>query len=154
MKEPLSPLEFQDLASDLDASQVGEQLDDEHFCPERSQILESVFYSMAEAVVVADECGRTVLLNPVAERLLGQSALGVPLTQWPEQYCLYLPDQVTHTQRGEPPLARAIRGEAVDRVELFVRTAHEALGGLAARHRPSLRERPARCGGAWLSSTR
>ena len=69
---------------------------------------------MAESVVVADESGRTVLLNPAAERLLGQAAIGIPLAQWPKHYGLYLPDQVTLFPARELPLARAIRGEAVD----------------------------------------
>lgn len=128
MKEPPSPLEFQDLASLLEAEQGQEQPVAEHVCPERSQILESVFSSMAEAVVVADECGRTVLLNPAAEQFLGQSAIGIPLAQWPEHYGLYLPDQVTLYPAEDLPLARAIRGEAVDRVELFLKSARKPSG--------------------------
>ncbi|KFE58904.1 PAS domain S-box protein [Hyalangium minutum] len=128
MKEPPSPLEFQDLASLLEVAEGQEQADAEHVCPELSQILESVFSSMAEAVVVADECGRTALLNPAAEQFLGQAAIGVPLAQWPEHYGLYLPDQVTLYPAEELPLARAIRGEAVDRVEIFLRSALKPSG--------------------------
>nr|WP_198316570.1 AAA family ATPase [Cystobacter fuscus] len=85
------------------------------------QLLQSILTNMGEGVVVADEHGRLVLFNPAAEQVLGIGLTDTPLRQWSEYYGIYLHDQVTPYPSEELPLARAIRGEAVDRVELFMR---------------------------------
>ncbi|OJH38802.1 hypothetical protein BON30_21485 [Cystobacter ferrugineus] len=85
------------------------------------QLLHSILTNMGEGVVVADERGQFVLFNPAAEQVLGIGLTHAPLGQWSEHYGLYLHDQVTPYPSEELPLARAIRGEAVDRAELFMR---------------------------------
>ncbi|WNG26232.1 AAA family ATPase [Cystobacter fuscus] len=85
------------------------------------QLLQSILTNMGEGVVVADEHGQFVLFNPAAEQVLGIGVADTPLGRWSEHYGFYLHDQVTLHPSAELPLARAIRGEAVDRVELFMR---------------------------------
>lgn len=87
----------------------------------QGQILQSVVASMGEGVAVANEHGQLVLLNPAAEQILGMGLTDVPLARWPEHYGLYLPDEVTPYPPERLPLTRAIRGEAVDRAEIFMR---------------------------------
>ncbi|MFP2925902.1 PAS domain S-box protein [Pyxidicoccus sp. 3LG] len=96
-------------------------------CPDgeprsHGRILESVFASMSEAVVVADEHGTFLLFNPMAEQILGAGAMDVPMSEWPARYGLFLPDQVTPYPADQLPLARAIRGESVSRTEVFLRS--------------------------------
>ncbi|MCP3097433.1 PAS domain S-box protein [Myxococcus sp. K15C18031901] len=84
-------------------------------------LFQSVLSSMGEGVVVADAQGHLVYFNPKAEQLLGQGASGTDVSSWPERYGLFLPDQVTPYPARELPLARALRGESVDQVEIFMR---------------------------------
>lgn len=71
--------------------------------------------------MVADQNGRLILMNPAAERLLSGAAGDVPLAEWGSRYGLYKPDRTTPFPAEELPLARAIRGEEVRDVEMFVR---------------------------------
>ncbi|WP_257463510.1 AAA family ATPase [Archangium lipolyticum] len=93
----------------------------EHALHAKSQLLESIVASMGEGVAVADESGRLVLVNPVAEQIVGIGVTDTPPGQWPGSYGIYLQDQVTPYPTEALPLVRAIRGEAVDRAELFMR---------------------------------
>ncbi len=84
-------------------------------------VLRSVLDGMAEAVVVADAAGRLVYFNPAAERLHGIGLTGEPPEGWGRRYGIFLPDGVTPCPAGRVPLARTIRGERPDAVELVVR---------------------------------
>ncbi|MCP3168667.1 sensor histidine kinase [Myxococcus qinghaiensis] len=84
-------------------------------------LFEAVVASMAEGVTVVDELGRFVFINPTAERLLGVSVADTDLSQWSEHYGLFLPDQRTPYPPEDLPLARAIRGESLSQVEVFLR---------------------------------
>jgi signal transduction histidine kinase/CHASE3 domain sensor protein len=104
---------FHELASSLRAADraLGSQ----------TRILQSVLDSMGDGVVVADANGKFVLFNPSATRILGMGPCDVPPEQWTDQYGIFLPDMVTPFPARDLPLARAVRGEAVDAEEMFVR---------------------------------
>lgn len=87
----------------------------------QTRILQSVLDSIGDGVVVADENGRFLLFNPAAEQILRLGPVDSPADKWAEQYGLYLPDGGTPYPPNEFPLARAIRGEAVDAAEMFMR---------------------------------
>lgn len=89
---------------------------------EQAAVLQSVFEHMADGVVVADERGRFVLQNRVAHRMLGEAMDRDP-SEWTEAYGVFLPDRTTPFPWEELPLARALRGESSDRVEMFLRNA-------------------------------
>jgi len=71
-------------------------------------ILQSVLDSMGDGVVVADESGKLVLVNPAAERIvgLGREAGGA---RWPAERRFYRPDRETPWPLEDLPLARAVR---------------------------------------------
>lgn len=69
----------------------------------------------------ADETGKFILWNPAAERIMNMSVEDVPLVEWSEHYGTFYPDRRTLFPSEELPLARAMRGEAVDDVEVFLR---------------------------------
>jgi PAS domain S-box-containing protein len=96
------------------------------------RLLESVLSSLGDAVIVADKQGKILVFNPAAERMFGQGAIESDSTKWPAQYGLYLPDGVTPFPPDQSPLTRAIRGEEVNNVEVFVRHA-KAPDGLWTR---------------------
>jgi PAS domain S-box-containing protein len=112
--------------------QVAERRRAEQSLLKQTEILESILHHMGDAVVVADRDEKFLVFNPAAERMFGASATETTADQWPEQYGLYLPDGVTPFPHDELPLSRAIRGEEVDDVEIFVRHVG-APGGLWTR---------------------
>ncbi|QSQ28213.1 PAS domain S-box protein [Pyxidicoccus parkwayensis] len=94
----------------------------------QERVLESVFSSISEGVVVADERGYFQLFNPMAEGILGRGMPAEPLPYWPEIFGFYLPDMKTLYPAEQLPLARAIRGEAVNQTEIYMRSAARPAG--------------------------
>jgi len=87
----------------------------------QKELLQLILESIADGVVVADSNGKFLLFNAAAERFLGVGATEATPDKWSDQYGVYLPDTVTQYPPGQLPLVRAIRGENVDAVELFIR---------------------------------
>jgi PAS domain S-box-containing protein len=115
---------------------------------DQSRILRSILDSMADGVIVADEQGKLLLFNPAAERIVGLGGIDAPPEERREQYGLYLPDTTTPYPTAELPLSRAIRGEEVDDVEVFVRHAGRPGGlWLSVNARPLRDERDRPRGG-------
>jgi len=106
-----------------------------HELESQTEILQSILNSMGDGVLVANELGDLLLVNPAGERIAGNARAPYQANCWEPGDSLYLPDQITPCPVTELPLAKAIRGEPCDNVELF---AHD----------------PARGGpGRWLSAT-
>jgi PAS domain S-box-containing protein len=83
-------------------------------------ILQSVFDNMSEGVLVADEKGQLLGFNPAAEQLLQLAQEDVFHTNWTTLHGVYLPNTSTPCPMEEFPLLRAVRGETVEMVEIFV----------------------------------
>lgn len=85
---------------------------------ERTAVLSSILESIGDGVIVAEENGKFIHWNPAAKHLvkLNQAGTG-PNGTWG----LFGADQTTHLPNDELPLARAMRGDSVDGVELFSR---------------------------------
>jgi PAS domain S-box-containing protein len=98
----------------------------------QKDLLELILASMSDGVVVADKNGKFLLFNPAAEQILGLGATDATPDQWVDRYGVYHPDGLTPYGPNELPLARAIRGEAVDSVEIFVRHAGKPDGALVS----------------------
>ena len=80
----------------------------------QASITRSIIDSMAAAVVVADQSGRLVLVNPAAQRLLHLQAADRAPLQSHHAYRMFRPDGHTEFAQDERPMVRAMRGEAVD----------------------------------------
>ena len=87
---------------------------------QQSEILRSILNSMGEGVVVSDATGNVLLINPAAERMIGKPE-DATLAGTHSASEFYLPDQVTRFDARDLPLARAIRGEEVNDLEMFIR---------------------------------
>ena len=108
---------------------------------EARRVLDSILKNIADGVVVADEQGRFLYFNNVAEQMIGIGATERPVDQWTEHYGLFLPDQTTRYPPHDLPLPRAMRGETVNEAEVFVRNAQKPDGvWLSVNGRP-LRDR-------------
>jgi PAS domain S-box-containing protein len=110
----------------------------------QADLMHSILESMADGVVVSDATGAITSWNPAAESILGMRALAV---EWMTRGGAFSVDQVTPLAREDHPLARAQRGESIDRTELFVR--HDGKDGawLSMSARPLRDEAGATCGG-------
>src|SRR6267378_2172493 len=99
----------------MERKRAAEQLSD------TNEILQSILSNMGDAVIVADKGGHFLVFNPAAERMFGKGATQMPFTEWSQRYGLYLADKITPFPHDQLPLARSLRGEEVDNVEVFVR---------------------------------
>lgn len=116
-----------------------------HGLEERIRILESALESMGDGVAVVDEYGKFLLINSAARRIYGRDSLDESVERWAETYGIFLPDRVTPFPPHDLPLARALRGESTDQVELFFRNAAHPDGIFVAstgRHSCSDANRP------------
>ena len=95
---------------------------------EKTRLLQSVLDSMADGVVMADEAGRFQVWNPAAERIVGTGPADVGIGRWSEHYGLLLPDRATPYPTEDLPLARAIRGESVTNILVFLRRPDQTEG--------------------------
>ena len=84
-------------------------------------IFESIVSALGDSIVVADQNGRVLLSNGAAERLFEAGAGDAVFADWPERYGFYLADRHTLFLADKLPLARAVRGENAEAVEVFVR---------------------------------
>ncbi|MBW4647205.1 MAG: PAS domain S-box protein [Kastovskya adunca ATA6-11-RM4] len=90
---------------------------------QQTAIFELILNSMGDGVIVADEQGQFLIFNPAAEEMFGSGSTDTAPSEWSATYGLFLPDAVTPYPKDNLPLARAIKGEAVDDLEMFVRHA-------------------------------
>jgi two-component system cell cycle sensor histidine kinase/response regulator CckA len=87
----------------------------------QSQILNSILDEMGEGVVVTDPSGRFILFNRQAKAILGVGVDDAAPAEWTKVYGNYLPDRKTLVAPDQHPLARAMKGEQVRDMELFVK---------------------------------
>lgn len=88
---------------------------------EKGDLLELILNNIGDPVIAVDEKGALLLFNPAAIKLHGlDNARG--------KYGLFMPDRVTRYEQADLPLARAIKGEEVHDLEIFVRTPYDSEG--------------------------
>jgi len=88
---------------------------------EQIHLLRGVFSGLTDGVVAVDLEGRFLLFNESARRVLGMGPEDVPPARWTETYGLFLPDASTPYPYERLPLVRALRGETVRDIQIFVR---------------------------------
>jgi signal transduction histidine kinase/CheY-like chemotaxis protein len=88
---------------------------------QQTKLLQSILDSMGDGVLAVDENGQMVLLNPAAEGMMGPGSVRTPHSHWSETYGIYHPATGSLYPPNDLPLARAIRGETADGVELHIR---------------------------------
>ena len=87
----------------------------------QTRTMEIVFDGISDGVVAADGEGRFTLFNPAAERMVGKGMTNTGTEQWAEEYGIFFVDGETRVPTDELPLVRAIRGESMDDMALFIR---------------------------------
>jgi diguanylate cyclase (GGDEF)-like protein len=109
-------------------------------------LLAGVFDGMSDAVFAADADGKVVLVNEAGRRAFGnRTRVSAPGTV---AAGVYLPDQETPCPSEDLPLARALRGEVVRDVELFIRSPEQPAGRWYSVNATPLVDRDGRVCGA------
>lgn len=94
-------------------------------------LLPVLLETMAEGVVVTDAHGNVVELNQAARKIFGDDSPAMAsLDLWPDLYGLYHGDRVSRLDYDHIPLVKALRGDSVDRMEIFMRNAARPEGCL------------------------
>src|SRR5262249_46859003 len=106
------PARAEELAQAVQQWQEGQRRRAEDALRRQTEVLRSILNSMSEGVLVSDEAGTVLLINPAAERMIGR-VQGAALAGSQSANEFYRPDQVTRFDARDLPLARAIRGEEV-----------------------------------------
>lgn len=88
---------------------------------QRAAYSEAAIHNLNEGIIVVNQHGENVFFNPAAQRMVGVELIDADPREWPAYYGLYTPDQRTLMDAEDIPLARALSGEAVEDVELFIR---------------------------------
>ena len=110
----------------------------------QTQLLESVFNSMSDGVVVADEHNIFTMINPTAERFIGGMPTDLPSKEWSAEYGMFYLDTTTAFPMHELPLFRAVEGESTDNVEMYVRNPNIPEGAYVSVSGRPLRDRNGR----------
>jgi signal transduction histidine kinase/response regulator RpfG family c-di-GMP phosphodiesterase len=95
---------------------------------QQTKILRSVLDSMGDGVLVTDDSGDMVLLNPAAEQMVGRGAAGTHQSQWVERFGIFVPGTDIPYPADKLPLSRAMRGETADGIELYIRNPQKPAG--------------------------
>lgn len=125
------------LASTVGSYLLGVMLDRERRWSEvqeqlraREQQLSTIIDSMSDGLVVANRKGDITLSNPAAQRLSGVTPTDRPSGEWTDLFGVFAPDGRTPFPPEHLPLARALKGDACDEVELIMRNAANPTGRL------------------------
>ena len=89
---------------------------------QRATMIQSVLEGIGDGVIIVDADGKRIY-NLAAKRILGIDLSGLAVSEWNQKLLVFRPDQKTILPPDEFPTARALRGETVDDLEVFVRHA-------------------------------
>jgi PAS domain S-box-containing protein len=95
---------------------------------QQTELFQAVFDDMDEGMLTVDPDGMPLMWNRAAANMLRIPLPVRPMTQWPEGLGAFLPDQTTPWPMDQLPLARSLRGEKVDDVQMFFRLSGEPQG--------------------------
>ena len=89
---------------------------------ERTQTMEAVFQGINDGVLLVDTEGQVVFRNASVDRMLGKGMVErVDPGRWREGHGIFYPDKVTRLPLDDVPHVRALAGEPVEDVEMFIR---------------------------------
>ena len=108
---------------------------------EKTALLGSVLENINDGVAVADYKGNFIVFNPAAQKISGLTVQGARVGQWPEDFGVFRQDGVTPLPDTENPMARALRGEETNDVEVFLRNPSHPEGVLVSISGRPLRDK-------------
>lgn len=79
-----------------------------------------ILESLKDGVIVADSQGEILFTNTAAASVFGPKRSDIPISAWSTEHGFFLPTTNQPFPTDDLPLARAIRGESIDDVELQI----------------------------------
>jgi PAS domain S-box-containing protein len=110
---------------------------------EQARLLQSVFSSITDPIIVVDQTGRPTTWNAAADALLGISGhAATPVTSehWSQDVGVFHTDKSTLLMPDERPLIRALEGHNVERVPVYLKNAQRPDGAWLSISARSLRD--------------
>ena len=95
---------------------------------DQARLMETIFSSISDGVLVANAEGKHTFFNPSAEQIVGVGMLNLKPQQWKGEYGVFYPDKKNRLPTAQLPLVRAVRGEATDEIEMFIRNEQKSEG--------------------------
>ena len=92
-----------------------------HDLQQQNSLLDAIFNSISDGVIVANQDSKYVLFNKTAKNMMGQDIEDVHISEAPEKFGLFRPETEELYPTAELPLARAVTGEYTDNVEILIR---------------------------------
>lgn len=87
---------------------------------EQATLLQLIIDSIGDGLILANPKGEFILVNQAAEHIFGPLTNDRSCEEWSQTYGLYLPDQQTLFPHHQLPLYRAMQGESITDIEVFV----------------------------------
>ncbi|MBE9121140.1 PAS domain-containing protein [Tychonema sp. LEGE 07199] len=87
---------------------------------EQTKLLQVIIDSIGDGLILANQQGEFVLFNRAAAGIFGELSNEKSWEEWSSTYGVFLPDKKTLFPNDELPLVRAIKGEYVNDVEVFI----------------------------------
>ena len=94
----------------------------------QNALMDAVFDSISDGVIVANEKGKFLFFNAIAQDIVGVGSTESNPEEWSEIYGTFYPDKVTPMPSTELPLSKALRGETTNEVEIFIRNHNRPAG--------------------------
>ncbi|HEY9716724.1 MAG TPA: ATP-binding protein [Trichormus sp.] len=85
----------------------------------QKEALNAMLTTIGDGVIIVER-NDVRIFNPAAAMLLGKGPPPVPLERWSEVYGFFLLDKRTALPLAENPIWRALNGENIDQMELYV----------------------------------
>ena len=96
----------------------------------QSELMETMFNSISDGIIVADVTGQSFYVNPAAEQIVGMNIIAdSPPEEWVERYGLFYPDRETPMRMEDLPFLHIFsQGESMDDVDIFIRNRNKPDG--------------------------
>ena len=95
----------------------------------QTQLMETVFNSMYDGIVVLSLTGQILFINPSIRRIFGTEPLDAAFpSQWSETHGVFYPDKKTYVPIDQILSTQISRGEAIKDEELFIRNKEQQEG--------------------------
>jgi len=85
----------------------------------QKEALNAMLTTIGDGVIIVERHDVRIF-NPAAEGILGKGPAEHPVDEWAAFYGFFLPDKRTPLAPAENPILRALNGENVDQMELYV----------------------------------
>ncbi len=94
----------------------------------QTRTLNLILEGMTEAVIVCDVDRNFLVVNEAAKKWARGGRREIPRERWSEKFGFYHPDRKTLYSDEDLPLSRALAGESVNDIELYMLPAHASEG--------------------------